>query len=152
MNRPPAPRIFRSTLHPGTAPATLVYGRALVRPLGACVLPVMVGALLAVLQEAPALAYLTRGFPAALAVAMLWTHFRLRALPAEVQVVPGAAAVRTVWACARNEPPAWFRILDLRLTPDALQVTLGYTPYTLPFDRWPEHDDLLAALQEARNG
>ncbi|GIV61146.1 MAG: hypothetical protein KatS3mg044_0012 [Rhodothermaceae bacterium] len=145
-----AVRVFRSTEHPGGASPALVYGRALVRPIGACMLPVMIGALLAVLEGAAALPWLVAGFPAALVTAMLWTHLRLRTTPAEVQVVPGGAALRSVWECARDLPARTARILDLRTTPDALLVTLDYTSYALPYRAWPDHEALLSALQEAR--
>ena len=65
--------LLKSLAHPDDAVAKLVYGRTLVRPLGICMLPIMIGALVTVLQGFPALTYLTVGFPAALVVSMLWT-------------------------------------------------------------------------------
>ena len=146
-----AVQIFRSVDHPGTAPPAVVYGRALVRPIGVCMLPVMIGALVAVLQGFPVLSYLLIGFPGAIAVAMLWTHYRMRTTLAEIRVRPDAAALRTVWECARREPPAWRRVLDLRTTRSTIEATIGRGTYVLRTARWPEHDALLEALRHARD-
>jgi hypothetical protein len=146
-----AVQIFRSVDHPGTTPPAFVYGRALVRPIGVCMLPVMIGALVAALQGYPALSYLLVGFPGAIAVATLWTHYRLRTTLAEVRVRPDAAALRTIRECARDEPPVWQRVLDLRTTRSTLEATIGRGTYTIRTARWPEHDALLEALRHARD-
>ncbi len=146
-----AVQIFRSVEHPGSAPPALVYGRALVTPIGVCLLPVMIGALVAALQGYPALSYLLVGFPGAIAVAMLWTHYRLRTTLAEIRVRPDAAALRTVWECAREEPLRWMRVLDLRTNRSAIEATVGRGTYALRTARWPEHEALLEALRQARD-
>ncbi len=144
-------QIFRSLMHPGTASPALVYGRALVTPIGTCLLPVMIGALVAALQGFPALSYLLFGFPGAISVAAVWTHYRLRTVIAEIQVSPDMAALRTVWECAREEPPSWRRVLDLRLTRTTTEATIGRGAYVLRKARWPEHEKLLEALRQARD-
>ena len=71
--------LFKSQAHPGDAAAQVVYARSLVRPLGVCMLPIMIGALVTVLQGLPALTYLIVGFPAALLRAGVWTLFQMQA-------------------------------------------------------------------------
>ena len=120
------------------------------RPFSVCVLPVMIGALIAVLQGYPALAFLTVGLPMAFAVASLWTLFRMQAVVAEVLVRPGEAAVRTIWECARGRSPQWAPLYELRDDPDTLTLALGDTTYELDRAAWPEADTLLQALKNAR--
>ncbi len=152
------PLRFHSTAHPEGAPAALVYARALVAPLAACALPVMLGALAAALQGLSVLPFLTAGFPAALVAAWLWTRFQLRRTLAEVHIRPepegrtyGAAAVRTVPECLGAAAPlTWRRVHDLRASRGALEVALGRESYTLPHAAWPAFDALREALRQAR--
>ena len=142
---------FTSTAHPGTAAWQRVYAGAVVRPLAVCVLPVMIAGLVAVLQGYPALAYLTIGFPAALATAVAWTFFRMHATAAEVHVRPGQAVVRTVWECLRARPLRWMPIYELRAAEATLTLALGDSTYELDRKAWPEADTLLDALKTARS-
>ena len=151
-------RTFKSVHHPDGTPAALVYGRALARPLLACALPVMIGALAVALQGRDALAFVVAGLPAALLVATAWTHFHLRRTPAEIRVRiaphkgPDEAAVRSVADClGRLAAPNWRPVLDLRLTKTAIQTSIGRTTYELSHAAWPDHDALLDALQQARD-
>lgn len=141
---------FTSTAHPGLAGWQWVYTRAVVRPLALCMLPVMVGGLVTVLQGFPALAYLLIGFPAALLVAVSWTFFRMHALIVEVHVRPGEASVRTVWETARERPLRWAPIYELRDAPSSLTLAVGDAAYELNRAAWPEADTLLEALRSAR--
>lgn len=141
---------FTSTRHPQGAPAALVYGRAIAVPLGACMLPVMLGALAAALQSVSLTPFLLWGAPAALLVASLWTRFHLMRTPAEILVRPDAAAVRSIYDCAHRRGTVWKRVFDLRTTRRSLEVAIGRDAYELAHAEWPEHEALLEALREAR--
>jgi len=127
-----------------------VYARSIVRPLAVCMLPVMLGGLVTVLQGYPALAYLIVGFPVALLAALGWTFFRMHAILAEVHVRPGEAAVRTVWEYLRAHPLRWAPIYELRSAQTTLTLALGDAAYELDRTAWPEADTLLDALRVAR--
>lgn len=143
---------FRSIHHPEGAPAALVYGRALARPLLFCATPVMLGALAAALQGGPVLRFLWIGLPAALLAATAWTHFRLGRTLAEIHVREDAAALRTVAACLWSDaPPAWQPVHDLRVTDSLIQTSIGHQAYELPRAEWPNHEVLLQALKQARS-
>lgn len=144
--------VFTSAAHPEGQPWALVYAGALIKPLGACMLPVMIVTLVAVLEQQPVLPYLMWGFPGALALASLWTRFRLSRTPAEVHVRAGQAAVRSVHECLQTDPPLiWQRILEIRDGSSALFVTLGLDTYTFRHDEWPQHPELMKALKRARH-
>lgn len=152
------PLHFRSAAHPQGASAALVYARALVAPLAACTLPVMLGALAAALQGLSVMPFLTAGFPAALLAAWLWARFQLYRTLAEVHVRPcantyAAAAVRTVPEClgAAPRPLVWQRVHDLRAGRAALGLALGRESYTLRQAEWPDFDALREALRQARH-
>lgn len=144
------PSCYVSTAHPGPVTASWAYARSFVRPFTLCVLPVMIAALMDVLQGFPALIYLTTGLPGAALVAAAWTLFRLQATPAEICVLPGSASVRTIWECVRARPRRWLPILDLRITAATLTVGLGDAAYELNRETWPEAEALLEALRVAR--
>ncbi len=147
-----APRRFVGRAHPGRTSRRWAFARAFVRPLAVCTLPVMVGALVAVLQAFPALIFLTVGFPVAVATAAAWTLFRMQATFAEIYVQPGAAALRTVWECLRRDRTlAWRPILELRATAATLTLGLGDATYDLDRADWPDADSLLEALRDARD-
>lgn len=151
MMRRAGPQVvcFRSRVHPsGHAPAW-VFTQHLVRPLAACMLPVMVGALVAVLQGAPALRYLTVGFPLAATAALLWTAYATLTSVAEVCVQPRAVALRTVWDCARHRPRRWEPLLELRIAAEAVQLAVPDTPYVLHQANWPAFAHLADALEYA---
>lgn len=141
---------FASTQHPQGAGAALVYGRALVLPLAACVVPVMLLTLAAALQGRFLAPYLYGGWPAAFLLAVVWTRLRLARTPAEVRVRSDAAALRTVLDCALGRPPRWQRVFDLRQAPASVEMALGRDAYELRHEDWPEHEALLTALRRAR--
>ncbi len=129
-----------------------VYGRALVQPLAACMLPVMIATLVAALEGLSLLPFFFWGFPGALVLASAWTAFRLRATPAEVHVDENGGAVRMVWEVldGRTALP-WQGVHDLRLYKRTLIVTVGYQTYELDAADWPDFDALFDALREARH-
>lgn len=124
----------------------------IVHPLAVCMLPVMIGALIAVLEGYPVLPFLTVGFPLAMILAMTWTVFQVFGTIAEVHVRPGAAAVRTVSEVLRSPSPSlmWKPIYELRKASSMIVVALGDATYELPRRQWPETDTLLDALRAAR--
>lgn len=149
---PPGRTHFRSLEHPGGLSRRWTFARRLVGPLATCFLPLMIGALVAVLQTYDALPFLTIGFPLALALAAAWTFYRMHATPAEVFVRPGTAAVRSVWAAAEPERGLhWRPIYELRFDPST--ITAGIGDAAIEFDRrfWPDADALLTALHAARD-
>lgn len=144
--------VFRSRRYPGSQSRAWVVASYIVEPLAMCMLPVMIGALIAVLEGYPVLPFLTVGFPLALVLAMTWTVFQVFGTIAEVHVRPGAAAVRTVSEALRSPPPplVWKPIFELRTASSMIVVALGDATYELPRQQWPEADALLDALQAAR--
>lgn len=142
---------FTSTTHPGDASWQRVYGRAFVRPFTVCILPIMIGALLTVLQGYPALLYLVVGFPLAVLVAAIWTLFRMQATVAEIHVRPGAAAIRSIWDCVHNHALRWVPIFEIRASEYNLTVALGDSTYELDRASWPDAEAVLASLQQARH-
>ncbi len=145
--------VFKSIHHPGDTPAALVYGQALVAPLGFFTLPVMIAATAAALQHRPLLPFLAWGLPAALLAATVWTRFRLGATAAEVRVRNHQASVRSVHDCLGAAPDDhWQWIHEIRSGSDALIVTMGFETHRFHYDAWPEHRALLDALRSARAG
>lgn len=145
------PRSFRSLAHPGGAPAAAVFGAAVVRPLAACMLPLMVVTLVDVLRGGGAVAYVGVAYPLALVVATVVTGFLLRTRPAELHVTDDAAAVRTVWECLDDAPLRFGPVVDLRRHRDGFVVTLGHTTYEERDADWPEAAALVDALATARH-
>jgi hypothetical protein len=144
--------VFRSRHHPGSASWQWVFAVALVRPLTLCMLPLMIAALVTVLQGFPALAYLTIGFPIVLVLALAWTVYRLMTTPAAVFVRTGFAAVRSVWDHLFRKPTwTWLRIFDLRVSRTSLIAGLGDASYVFDRDDWPDPEALLDALRAARD-
>lgn len=144
-------RVFRSTAHPDTASLAAVYARAVVRPVAACMLPLMVVTLVDVLQGLPVLRYLVFAYPVALGVAGIVAAFRIRTTPAEIHVAPDSAAVRTVWECLVTAPLRPAPVVDLRRTKDGFVVAIGHTTYEERDRHWPDVDALLDALTTARH-
>lgn len=143
-------REFRSRHHPGDDSAALVYGRAVARPIGACVVPLMIGATMSVLQSQDPLPYLTMGLPGAVALALTWTRFRLGSTPAALQIRGPQVAILSVRDVLRDAEPNWQPLFDVRVAPDAIHVTLGHDADTLRHTEWPEQDALADALRHAR--
>lgn len=138
---------FRSEAHPESLPWAVVYGRALVRPIAACMLPVMILTLVAVLEGVQILPGLFWASGAALLVASAWTSFRLQRDVAEIRVGADLACVRTVWEIL-NEPRAeWQQVLDVRDYGTWAHVTVGYASYELDRERWSRYKEMVDALK-----
>ena len=138
---------FTSEAHPHSLPWAVVYGKALVRPIAACMLPVMILTLVAVLEGVQILPGLFWASGAALLVASAWTSFRLQREIAEIRVASDLACIRTVWE-ALNEPRAeWHQVLDVRDYGTWAHVTIGFASYELDRDRWSRYRELIEALK-----
>jgi len=119
------------------------------RPLAACMMPVMIGALVAMLQGLPVLYFLYAGFPLAVLAAALWTIVQMRREPVELHIRDGAVSVRSLTAAAQpRENLRWYRLLDVRRRQDGIEITLGYEMYIFRKKLWPDLDELTGRLEQ----
>ena len=118
--------LFRSRKHPGDQGRAAVFGGRLVKPLGASMTPVMLGALTYMLTGRDPIGFLYFGFPVALALAAAWTVFQLLRRVAEVEIRGEAVRIRSVWEVASNRSTEWASVLDVGLDDGELTVTLGH--------------------------
>jgi hypothetical protein len=144
---------YRAVRHPQGAGRPFLLARSVIRPLGLFTLPVMVAALVAVLQQRPVLPYVYYAFPAAVVMAVIWTHFEVRFRIVEVHIRAGFVALRSQWEAA--DPPAavdWEPLFEVRRAQTYLTVAAGSQAVEFHLDDWPEGDamagDLRAALHE----
>ncbi|MBT8399383.1 MAG: hypothetical protein KJO98_02805, partial [Rhodothermia bacterium] len=90
-------RTFRSVDHPGDQNVATVYGRNLVRPLGAVMIPVMLVGLAIVLRGVDPLPYVSWSFPLAFVIAGAWTSYSLRTTVVELRVTRNGAVALSVF-------------------------------------------------------
>jgi len=110
-------------------------------------LPVMIGALVGMLQGFAVLAYLYVGFPIAVLAAMGWTWLHVRNLVCEVHLKQDAVAFRTLFDAAYEPSPLhWRRVIDTTHKTDSTSVTLGLEEYSLNANQWPEWNELRSGL------
>ena len=142
---------FQSTAHPQGASAALAYSRAMARPLGATLIPLMLFALAAALTGHRIWPHFFWASAGALVVAWGWARFQLARTPAEVRVRPDQqnAALRSVRDVLRAAPPDWRPALRLRVEHTALRLDLGDTSHRLLTSRWPQAEALQEALRRA---
>ncbi len=138
---------FTSEAHPRSLPWAVVYGQALVRPIAACMLPVMILTLVAVLEDVQILPGLLWASGAALLTASAWTSFRLQREAAELLVSSETACVRTVWEVLNGVRAEWQQVLDVRDYGTWAHVTIGFASYEIDRERWVRYDELIAALK-----
>ncbi|NNE71334.1 MAG: hypothetical protein HKN29_13345 [Rhodothermales bacterium] len=131
-------QVHLSVLHPGHRSVAALFGAELVRPLAACMLPVMLGALSFMLVGRDPLGWLTTGFPIAMALASSWTVFQLRRRVVEVRIREEAVRLRSAWQVASNQRDEWVSLLDVRREPSGLLVTLGHDSRWLIVQDWPD--------------
>lgn len=143
------PRTFHSHHHPENRSAGLVYARALIDPLAACSLPVMIGATTAALQGHATWPYLVWGFPGALLLASVWSQFTLATTIAEVRFRDGKCAVSSVHDVLRERPPEWASLYDVGEASGAVELYLGWTTHILSREDWPEFAELRSAARRA---
>lgn len=145
-------KVFHSVHHPGDVPTPLVYGRALLAPLVFCLLPVMIAATASALQQQPIVPFLTWGTPIAFGAAVAWTRYQLSATPAEIRVRDHEAAVRSVHDCLTADRSLhWEWIHEIRVSSDALIVTMGFETYRFTHAAWPDTSSLRDALRTAQS-
>lgn len=142
---------FHSIHHPEGLPPSHVVGHALVRPVAACVVPVMIAATVAVLQWTSAWPFFSVGLPIALGIASLWTHFDLHRKPAVLHLRPGQAAIQSVYDVMRDRSPDWRPLLDARLSHSKVNLTLGLSTLTIERSTWPEFDAVEDAVRDMRH-
>lgn len=139
--------VAKSVQHPGSRSRSYVFSTGLMKPLAACMLPVMIGALMAMLEGLPVLQYLYVGFPLALGIAAIWTSIDSGRKLAEIHLRPDSIAVRTVMESAEpREPLSWFRLLDVRVLNSEIKITVGYDIFVLEREKWPDFELLKSEL------
>lgn len=111
-------------------------------------LPVMIGALISMLEGLPALGFLYLGFPIAVVIASIWTYIFTQRHVAEIRIRSDAIAVRSVWDTAT---PArgitWVRLLDLSDGATKSTITAGYDMHTIYKSEWQDYESLFHELQ-----
>lgn len=144
-------RVFKSCNHPADRSPASVYGRALVRPLAAGMLPLMIITLVAFLEGHPALAYFLAGAAVVIVLSSVWTSFQLKRTVAAVHVADDSAAVVTVWDVLDSAADAeWAPVFDLREQHRAITATVGYVTYTFEAKNWPHFGEMTDTLVKAR--
>lgn len=141
--------VFKSVHHPDGRPPGLVYTEALVKPIGACTSPLMIGATASALQGAPILGYLVWGVPAAFVVAMFWTHFRLSSTPAELHLRSGQVALQSVQDVILDRAPDWDPLYNVRVSAEYLEISVRWNTQMFRRREWPNYDHLRDAAKEA---
>jgi hypothetical protein len=142
-------QVYKSVLHPGHRTTTALFGSELVRPLAACMLPVMLGALTYMLTGRDPLRFLTLGFPVAMTVASGWTVFQLRRRVAEVAIRGEAVRILSAWQVASGQFEAWASLLDVRRESSGLVVTVGHDSRHLLTADWPNLSRMERVLKAA---
>jgi len=140
---------FQSRHHPGSTPRGLVYARRLIGPLGACTLPIMIGATVSALMEQAVWPYLIWGLPAALIVATVWTRFALSTTTAAVHLREGKCAVVSVHDVLQGHGRSWESLYDVREAAGDIELYLEWTTHVLRRPDWPEFSDLRRAARRA---
>lgn len=145
-------QVFRSSRHGGDQPPAVLFGQALGVPIGICSLPVMIAALVTMLQGGRPLPFLLYWFPLSLGVAWWWTATRLRAEIVELTVGESSASFRTRWEVAtgrKSRTPS--AILDVRRSGHDLLVTIGYETIVIRQTRWRDLGKIETACRGARD-
>lgn len=140
---------FRSIHHPADRPTGLVYVRELAGPIGACTMPVMIGATATALQGQQIWGYLVWGFPIALGVASVWTQFMLMRTTAELHFRSGQCAIRSVHDVLYNRPLQWHPLYNVKGAPGEIQLSIGWTTRIYRRRDWPPFSELRSAAQQA---
>ncbi len=145
-------RSFRSVDHPGDQSVAVVFGRRLVQPLGAVMIPVMLVGLVLVLRGVDPLPYVTWSFPLAFVIAGAWTSYTLRTSVVELRVTRnGAVALSFFEVSTRSDEPRLQRVFDVRGGMEAVVVTIGLASVRLTRSRWPELAEMEVYLRRAKD-
>ncbi|MFT4605657.1 MAG: hypothetical protein ACI9W4_002401 [Rhodothermales bacterium] len=148
-SHPVQEQVYKSVLHPGHRSISVLFGSEIVRPLAACMLPVMLGALNYMLTGRDPLRFLTIGFPFAMVIASGWTIFQLRRRVAEVMIRGEAVRILSAWQVAAGHGEDWVSLLDVRREPSGLVVTLGHDSRHLLVADWPNLSRMETVLRAA---
>ncbi len=140
------PAVFQHIDHPGDASVAVLYSRAVGRPVGWLMLPVMVGALVQALQGAPIFPEALMAAAGALLVASGWTHFHLRNRVVEVRAHGNRIALRTAFDVARDAPVTWEPLLRAKRQRAGLHLYVGDRTLHLTPDDWPAYSRLKSAV------
>jgi hypothetical protein len=144
----PAQYAFASHQHPGDAPATLVFARAVIVPLGFTMLMVMIVATAGVLLGIDPIGWVIVAAPLAVAGAAAFTAFWMRRTPAELLLLGDRAAVRSVWEVSTGAPGVAGRLLPPKKLQGGIDVGIGEDVLTLTPAEWPRLAEIEAALNE----
>lgn len=113
-------------------------------------IPVMIGALVSMLQGFDALPYLTVGFPVAATCATIWTWVRVRGEVCEIHVHDDSVSIRSLFDAALPATPLeWKRVIDVERQPHMATVTIGLSSFRITQQDWPEWTHVVRALQQA---
>lgn len=143
---------FRSHLHPGERSKAQVYAQRLVGPIGACTLPVMIGATVAALQGQTVWEYLVWGLPTALAIASVWTQFSLSRTVVEVHLRGGQCALRSLHDVLLGRSLQWHPLYALQESEGEVELSFGWTTQVLRREKWTRFAELRDAARHAVQG
>ena len=125
----------------------VLYSRAVARPMGLLMLPVMIVALVQALQGAPVFPEIFLAAGAALTASSAWTHFQLGHRVVELRVQGQRVALRTAIDVARDAAPVWEPLLRAKQQRDGLHLYVGDRTIHLSPSNWPAYERLRTALQ-----
>jgi hypothetical protein len=145
------PARFESIHHPGDVPGPLIYARRLAGPLGACTVPIMIGATVAALQGQSVWAFTVWGLPIALTLASAWTRFTLSATPAELHLRSGQCAVRSVLDVLRDRPSDWHVLYGVEESATEVKLLLGWRTQICRRRAWPRFEELRDVSRQTMN-
>ena len=110
-------------------------------------IPVMIGALVSMLQGYAALPFLTVGFPVAAASALIWTWIRVRGVICEIHIHEESVAVRSLFdAALPSSDLEWKRIIDVDQEGLSASLTVGLSSFRIEQGDWPEWTLILRSL------
>ena len=115
-------------------------------------LPVMIATLVGVLEGVQVLPGAFWAAGAAVALASVWTSFRLRGRIAEIRVDGEWVYVRSIDDVLAGSRRSGRKVLDVRPYGSWAYVTVGLTMFELDRECWPEFDRLIEALILSRGG
>jgi hypothetical protein len=142
--------VFRSRSHPMDVSRAALFGTALVRPLGVSMVPIMIGALIAMLEGRPPIPWLYLGFPLAMAVSAAWTVLQLRRETVELRVMAESVQAYSAWEAATPRASVGrLALVDIRREGGLLSLTIGHDTRVLELSRWPDANALQRALEDA---
>ena len=141
--------VFRSVHHPGDTPSGVVYTRALAGPIGACTVPLMIGATTSALLQQSVWPFLVWGLPLAVLCATGWAHFTLTRQIAELHLRAGQAALRSVWDVMRDRSAEWHALHNVKTTAAGVELSIGWAAYELRRVDWAQFPQMQAQNEEA---